>query len=383
MTKYGVLLVGPMRSHQENHAPTFAAHPDCRLVASSDERDAPEEIVELNRRLAEEWDIPYIPDLDDALARDDVHIVSATPQIERRGRVASRCIQAGKHVYLDKPLAGAVEDLDMIVAAADASDVTTQMFCQNRAPWVQQARRAVRDGAIGQLRYVHVEVIFGKGRAGTIPPGVVRRETERPERFTFVEGKHELYDTSIYSMAILRTLTDRRIETVLGHTGNYFHKQHVRMDVEDFGALGLTLEGGLTATVIGGRFGWMSHPGGGPQRVVLVGTRGSLTFDGSRPRIEVYNDEPDFTMPPVHPLDPSAMWSSTQAELDIPPQRRWVALDRRDTMAADVAGFIDCIETGRTPEMTAQVAAPITEAILAGYVSAARGEPVSLPLPRG
>ena len=382
MSNYGVLLVGGMRSHQENHAAIFAARPDCELVASSDERDAPEELVELNRSLAEEWDIPYIPDLDEALARDDIHIVTATPQIERRGRVASQCIQAGKHAYLDKPLAGTVKDLDMIVAAADASDVTTQMFCQNKAPWVQEARSAVRDGTIGELKYVHIEVIFGKGRAGTIPPGIVRREGGIPDRYTFVDGKHELYDTSIYSMAILRTLTDRRIETVYGHTANYFHEQHVRMDAEDFGALGLTLEGGLTATVIGGRFGWMSHPGGGPQRIVLVGTEGSLTFDGSRPRIEVYNDEPDFTMPPVHPLDPSAMWSSTQGELDIPPKRRWVGLDRSDTMVEDVGDFIDCIKTGRTPEMTAQVAAPITEAILAGYVSAARGEPVALPLPR-
>ena len=383
VNEYGVLLVGGMRSHQENHADVFNAHPRCHLVAVSDEKGIPPETAELNRGLASVWSIPYIDDLDVALARDDIHVVSAVPQVERRGTVGASCIEAGKHVYFDKPLAGSVEDLDMIAAAANSSDVTTQMFCTIKAGWARGAREVVESGSIGELKYVHLEGLFAKGRAGSIPDGVVRKETERPSRYTFIEGKHEMFDVTIYSMAVLRALTDKPIETVFGHTGNYFHKQHVEMDVEDFGVLGLTLEGGVSATVVGGRFGWMSHPQSGPQKVVLVGTEGSMTFDSSRPRVEVYNDEPDFTLPPDHPMDPSGMWSSTGAELDISPKRRWVGLhEGENTMAEDVADFIDCIDTGRTPEITAQVAAPITEAILAGYVSAARGEPVSLPLPR-
>ena len=51
-------------------------------------------------------------------------------------------------------------------------------------------------------------------------------------------------------------------------------------------------------------------------------------------------------------------------------------------MEADVAAFIDCIESGREPEMNATAAAPLVEVILAGYASAARGETVWLPLPR-
>ena len=129
----------------------------------------------------------------------------------------------------------------MIAAAANGSGVTTQMFCTIKASWVRRAREAVESGSIGELKYVHLEGLFAKGRAGSIPDGVVRRETERPSRYTFIEGKHEMFDVSIYSLAVLRALTDKPIETVFGHTGNYFHKQHVEMDVEDFGVLGLTL----------------------------------------------------------------------------------------------------------------------------------------------
>ena len=108
-----------------------------------------------------------------------------------------------------------------------------------------------------------------------------------------------------------------------------------------------------------------------------------LTFDAWRPRVEVYNDEPDFTHPPVHPQDPMAMWGSTAREYPPMPKQRWVGLDGEgSSMDEDVAAFIECIESGAEPEMNPRAAAALSEVILAGYVSAARGEEVKLPLPR-
>ena len=157
MSKYGVLLVAGRRTHQEGHAASFAAHSDCHLVAVADERDVPEPRAELNRLLAEDFDIPYVPDLEEALARDDVHIVSSTPEVERRGRVAVRCLEAGKHVYLDKPLAGTLEDLDAIVAATDRAGVRAQMFSLIHSKWVQAAKLAIEEGRVGELKPEYTE----------------------------------------------------------------------------------------------------------------------------------------------------------------------------------------------------------------------------------
>ena len=38
-SKYGVLLIGGYRTHQENYARMFAADPRCQLIACSDEPD--------------------------------------------------------------------------------------------------------------------------------------------------------------------------------------------------------------------------------------------------------------------------------------------------------------------------------------------------------
>ncbi len=382
LAEYGVLLVGGSRTHQESHARVFAAHPKCRLVAVTDEEGVSEYRAELDRRLAREHGIPYVADLDEAL-RMDVQIVSSTPEVERRGRVAVRCMEAGKHVYLDKPLAGTLADVDGIVDAADRTGVTAQMFTTICSEWAQAARRAVRSGRVGELRAVHVENLFAKGRAGTVPDGAARREKERVGRVTFVEAKREMFDVSIYCVTLAHWLTGQRVETVYCQTGNYFHAQHARLDVEDFGAMALRMTGGVTATIVSGRFGAASHPQNGPQRIVLIGTEGALTFDAYRPRVEVYNDDPDFTHPPLHLMDPMAMWASTAAENPPVPKRRWAAFEQADPMMSDVAAFIECIETGRRPEIDPQTAAASTEVILAGYASAARKEEVALPLPRG
>ena len=103
MAKYGVAAVGGNRTHLEGYARSFAADPRCELVAVTDEPGLPEYREGLNRLLASELGVPYLP-LEEALGRDDVHIVCSCTDIERRGSVARKSAEAGKHIYQDKPL---------------------------------------------------------------------------------------------------------------------------------------------------------------------------------------------------------------------------------------------------------------------------------------
>jgi predicted dehydrogenase len=378
-SEYGVLLLGGQRTHQENYARCFAADARCRLIAAADERDIPAERLELNRRLAEELRIPYISDLNEALAREDVHIVSLCVENERRGRVGVKCAEAGKHLYLDKPPAMTVEDAQAIKAAVQKAGVRSQMFSYMHAPWAQAAQRALMRGAVGELRAIHCDVHFAKGHTGTAPIGRKRVEKPTVERYTFVEAKREMFDVGVYAVAMTTWLSQRRVKTVFGATANYFFKEHLACDIEDFGALALTLEDGIIATITGGRIGWMSHPKGGIQRLHLVGTGGTLTFDAWEPRLEVFADEPAFQPSPPHPLDPMGMWRSTQIESGLPPKRLWVSVgEENDWQIQDVKSFVDCIESGSESQMNAAAAAQSVAVIHAGYQSAASGEVVAV-----
>ena len=376
--KYGVLLLGGNRTHQENYALSFAQDARCRLVAFADEPNAPPERITLARSLAESLDLPFIPNLDTALAREDVHIVSLCTDVERRGRIGVKCAEAGKHVYLDKPMALNAEDADNIVAAVAKSGVRSQMFSNIHSAWARTVQQALASGSIGELQAVHCDVLFSKGHPGTAPVGEKRIQKPTLERYSFVEAKPEMFDVGVYAVSMVNWLTQKRVQRVFGGTANYFFKEHRDCGLEDFGALVLTLEDGITATIVGGRYGWQSHAQGGVRKVHLVGTEGSLTFDASANRLEVFAAEPAFEPPSPHPLDPMGMWSSTQAGIGMQPKQQWIDVSSDDDSSREFGAFIDCVENGVESEMNAEFAAHSVEIICAGYRSAATGEVIDL-----
>ncbi len=378
--QYGVLLVTGSHTHQENYAAAFAADKRCQLVALTDEPDIDKRRRDLNERLARSLGIPYLPDLKDALGRADVQIVSVCAPPERRGRIAVRCAEAGKHLYLDKSLAPKLEEADAVAAAVRKAGVRSHMFSFIPQPWAQEARRLLAGGRLGKLRAIHADAFFAKGANGTAKLGVRRREEFPPEGHQLVEAKRELDNVGVYPITLVRWLTGRKFRTVYAVTGNYFFREHQQHNVEDFGLLACTLEDGLPVTITAGRFGWTTHPAAGVNRVVLVGSERTAVVDANRPRLEVYTDEAPWLPPNVNPADPMAFWSSTQDEVHVRPKRTWVPAG--PAAVSDAGYFLDCLAAGRDSEITAAEAALAAEVLVAGYRSAATRTVVTLPLPR-
>jgi predicted dehydrogenase len=366
---YGVLLVAGGRTHQENYAPWFAADPRCRLVALTDEPGVPAERARWNRELAAELGVPYLEDLDAALARADVDIASVCAEPERRGRLGARCARAGKHVYLDKPLAGSLEDADALVEAVRSRGVRSQMFSLLRTPWARRARRIAQSGALGDLVAIHCDLLFAKGPAGSAVPGP-RKESYPPRRFTFVDSKRELFTTGVYSLGLLRSIARSEVRRVEATTENYFFAEHQRNDVEDFGAALLVLQSGAVGSITAGRVGWTSHPAAGVTRLWIVGTRASAWIDAYRPRVEVFDSAEPWRPPPRNPDDPMGFWASTRKAAGEKEKRAWAVPAAAD-VASDVASFLDCVEAGRESDLSAADGRRILEVLFACYRSAA------------
>ena len=378
--KYGVLLLGGHRTHQENYAELFANDPRCQLIAFADEQEAPTERIELTQTLAKERQLPFIPNLVEALAREDVHIVSLCTEVERRGRVGAKCAEAGKHVYLDKPMALNAEDAQLIVDAVANSGVKSQMFSNIHSTWARTVKNALDGGHIGELQAIHCDVMFAKGHPGSAPVGQKRTQYPTLERYSFMEAKPEMFDIGVYAVSMVNWITGKRVQSVFGGTGNYFFKEHYECDLEDFGALILSMEDGVTGTIAAGRCGWQSHAQGGVRKVHLVGRNATLTLDASSNRLEVFAAEQAFEPPTPHPLDPMGMWSSTQSEIGMCPKQHWIDVVSENDGQREFSAFIDCIENSVESEMNAEFAAHSVEVICAGYRSAASGKVVNLPI---
>ena len=379
---YGVLLVSGGMTHQENYGPGFAADPRARIIAVTDVDGVSERRKELNREFANQLSVPVIDSLDDALAREDVHVVSVCAAFEPRARAAAACAKAGKHVYLDKPLATNMADADRLVEAVSRAAVRSQMFTQIGQPYAQKAKRIAGAGVLGELRAIHCDLMFAKGHPGGAPLGQPRKEHYPPRQFTFPDAKREIWTVAVYSLTLIRWLTGgRKFRSVYAATANYFFEEHYRHDVEDFGMLSVRLDGGLTATITAGRIGWQSHRGSGPNYLRLFGTKGSVMIDSHEPRFEIASDQLDWLPPARDPLDPMGFWKSTQDRAGAKPNPEW-HVPRTIEPLSDQAMFLDAIEQGKEAEVTVADGAAATEAMLGAYQSAATGKVVELPLPR-
>lgn len=375
----GVLLVAGNHSHQENYARAFAQDARCRLVGLTDEDGLPARRRELNARLAQELNIPLLDDFDAAIHRRDVQIVSVCAAPERRARLIQRCAAAGKHLYLDKPLAADIAESDAIVAAVERAGVQAHMFSLVHTNFAQRVRRAVQSGELGELLAVHADAFFAKGMSGTADLGRIRRETARPTLFEAVEAKRELHNVGVYSLVLLRWLLGRSVRRVFANTCNYFFAEHQQLDMEDYAHLTLELDGGVIATVATGRTGWRSHAAGGMNRVTLVGTKKTVCVDWYKPRLEVWADEEPWQLPRKHPEDPMGFWTSTTVEAGGKPKLGWLTPAES---TGDARFFVDCLIAGRASDVTAADGAAVMEMLMAAYESASTGKAVSLPLPR-
>jgi len=372
MAMLGVLCIGGNQTHQETHAAGFALDPRTQIVAVADEQGISERRRSLNIALAEKHGVPYIENIEEAVSRDDVDIISMCADVERRERVAIQCAESGKFLYLDKPLAGSASIAEKILDAITRNQVTNQMYSFVHTPWARAARACVMSGRLGDIKAVNVDILFAKGPGGTNSERGLRVETEVPEKFTFVESKREFFDLGVYPIGLGLWLSGGSPTEVSAVTGNYFFEQHLRNDTEDFGAVVFSTDNGVTVSAVGGRIGWDSHPAGGPHRITVIGTKGTERFDAWEPRLEIYGTGPKPSLPEPHPQDPMGMWRSTQQSSGIPKKTQYKSLaDETAWYSDDIRVFIDCVMSGKEPIMTAARALDVSKVISAAYVSAA------------
>jgi predicted dehydrogenase len=374
---YGVLLVTGSHTHQEDYARAFAADARCRIVAVADERDIDHRRRQLNAQLAASLGVPYLPDLDEAVQRADVHIVSICAEPERRARIAVKCAQAGKHLYLDKPLAPDIAQARAIADAVRRAGVRSQMFSFVTAPWARDAKHLVDSGSLGEIQAIHADTFFAKGHAGTVTQPKVRREEFPPERHQLMDAKRELDNIGVYPITLIRRLMGRNFAWLHARTGNFFFAEHENRDAEDFGVIEGALEGEIPVTIAAGRIGWCSHPAGGVNRLILIGGRRTIVVDANRPRFDVYAAEPPWTPPAPHSEDPMAFWTSTQMASGFRPKQNWIAFGGTGN---DAKAFLDALDVGKDGHVSAEEAAKATEVLSAAYESAATGSTIKLPL---
>jgi len=127
-----------------DHFPDLGVRP--RLVVAADtsaERRRQAERLGFERTV-EEWR---------AVVEDPaVHVISVTTPNALHREIATAVVEAGKHLWVEKPVGRGVEETIAVAEAARKAGVVNAVgFCYRLAPAVAHARRLIADGAIGEV----------------------------------------------------------------------------------------------------------------------------------------------------------------------------------------------------------------------------------------
>ncbi len=130
----------------KNFAKNGETDNSCQVVAVCD-------VYEKRKRMnAEQYKVPGFLDYREILARPDVDaVVIATPD-HWHGKIALEAMDAGKDVYLEKPMTHTIEEAKQLSATVRETKRVLQVGSQTTtADQWHKAKKAIADGAIGKM----------------------------------------------------------------------------------------------------------------------------------------------------------------------------------------------------------------------------------------
>jgi predicted dehydrogenase len=148
--RYGILGSGFMG---RTHAEAIRHLPNASLSAVACGRRA--------GQLAGDYDAVLCASAEELIARDDVDaVIIATPQFVHAEQ-ALAAAAAGKHLFIEKPMATSVADCDAILAACEAGGLSLSVGYQQRYRAVPRATHdLLRQGVIGQVHTIQLFQVF-------------------------------------------------------------------------------------------------------------------------------------------------------------------------------------------------------------------------------
>jgi predicted dehydrogenase len=287
-----------------NLARNFAALPECELAWCCDASESARE-----RWAATFPGTRFTADLDDLLADPDLDaIVLATP-VPSHGELAETVLRAGKHCFVEKPLAQSVADAERAVAAARESGRTLMVgHLLEYHPGVTKLKEIADSGELGPIHYIYSNRLnLGKLRA----------------------DENALWSLGAHDISVVLHLAQEEPFEIEARGESY-----MRPGIEDVVFGFLRFPSGLAAHL---HLSWLDpHK---ERRFTVVGGRRMATFDDMdlERKITVYDKGFD---------EDSRNWGEYVARTgDIWSPR----IPNSEPLRLECAHFVECLRTGATP----------------------------------
>jgi alcohol dehydrogenase (NADP+) len=183
----------------QQYAEAAAAHDALDLVATTDL------VPERAQHLADAFGGTAYADLDALLAGSDAECIVNLTLHDAHAPVTRQCLEAGRHVFSEKPLALNVKNARSLVELADANDVRLGCAPISLLAGAQHlAGRYLREGRCGTLRMIYATCNLGR----------LTEWNENPEPFLRIGP---LFDGAVYPLTVLTGLLGPVRRVLMAH----------------------------------------------------------------------------------------------------------------------------------------------------------------------
>jgi len=325
-------------------AETLAAHPLVKALHLA-EINAPR-LSELGKKTKART---AVADYKELLKKTEIEAVyiSATPETTHYP-IARDCLAAGKHVFLEKPIALQLEEADELIGLSMKQNLKfTIGYSQRFNPKFAYVRQCIRDGTIGRavsaLVSRHITRSLGKKISGRVKLSPAAMESTHDLDF------------------LLWCLEPAKPVRVYSQQNYGAMQESSGQPIPDTQWITVTLDSGLTF-VCGG--GW-SLPPGYPNFsttwIEMVGTEGVVLVDDSHRDVVVNTVKKGMQLP----------MSTMPGE--------FVEHTYAGPMAAETVHFLEAVAYDRPVLVTPEHARMVMEVYIAADLSAERNAAVDLP----
>ena len=324
-------------------AETCAAHALTKSLHLAEIR--PERLAEVAKATGAK---SAVADYRDLLKNPEIEAVyiSATPETTHYP-MARDCLSAGRHVFLEKPIAMELSEADELIALAKKRSLKfTIGYSQRFNPKFAYVRKSIRDGTIGKpvtaLVSRHITRGLGKKISGRVKLSPAA-----------MEATHDLD-------FVLWCLEPAKPIRVYSQTNYGAMQQASGQPIPDQQWISVTMDSGLSFIVGGGWSLPPGYPNFSSTWIEMVGTEGALLVDDSH-RDVVLN----------------TMAKGMQLPMSTMPGER-VEHTYAGPMAAETVHFLEAVAYDRPVMVAPEHARMVMEIYMAADLSAERNEAVSV-----
>jgi predicted dehydrogenase len=296
-----------------NLARNFNLLPDARLHTLCDADPARLQRVGANYPAARQTD-----DFDSVLADPAIDAVVLATPVHTHFKLASAALQAGKHTFVEKPLARTSAEARQLVELADARDLILMVghvFLYNAA--VRKVKEFIDTGELGEIYYIYAQ---------RLNLGIVRQDV------------NALWNFAPHDISIINYWLDGAPVNVDAHGYAY-----LQPGIEDVVFMNLEYAGGQAAGV---HVSWLDP--NKVRRMTVVGSKKMVVYDDVSPDAKIKLFDKGVDRKPGNGLGSYATFGEFQlllraGDLLVP------KINFTEPLRAECGAFVEAMRTGEPP----------------------------------